>query len=80
MSVDWSEKRQPSETYDFWKQSWGKVAVGQLTAQSCYDAAQKLDYAPFPDNEAHTNVVGNKSSRKVRRRLGDACDIIIPGP
>ena len=36
--------------------------------------SQCVQHAPIPDNRAHTNVIGDKST-KVRQRLVDTCKL-----
>ena len=56
MSVDWAELSTPQETYDRWPQ-WGEGrAVAEVTAQALWMNQQMIEYAPTPDNPAHSEV------------------------
>ena len=84
MSVDWAELSSPQDTYDRWPQ-WGEGrAVAEITAQACWDCEQAIEFAPTPDNPAHSEV-GNRpgsgiGADKVRYLLARAAVLLPVSP
>ena len=73
-SVDWAEKATPEETKARFSEEWG---VARISALACWSAEQKLVYSPRSDNEAHSDIVGQKS-QGLKRRLSRATEFVIP--
>jgi hypothetical protein len=82
MSVDWAEMSSVWETYTRWMPRWnslGKHGVASVTAKLCVEAHQCLEYTPDKEkgNLAHSDVVGDKRSKSITRKLSRGAILII---
>ena len=79
MSVDWSEKSTPQESIDRFPQWDDRKAVASVTAETCWEQKQSLDYKPLLDNPAHSEVVGYDSN-SLRKKLARQAKIVYEIP
>lgn len=81
MSVDWSERSTPDQTYHRWKH-WGQGrGVALITAQLCWENQQLVLFTPTADNSAHSDVV-NKAGYSIgkdrlRKNLARGARLIV---
>ncbi len=75
MSVDWAEKSTPVETFQRWER-WGPArGVASLPFGVCRDNGQTVEFTPTPENEAHSDVIGQKGDR-IRKNLAKGAKLI----
>ena len=75
MSADWSERSTPQESIDRFHQWDDRKAVASITAETCWNKDQSLDFKPLPNNPAHSEVVGTDSN-SLRKQLARQAIIV----
>jgi len=58
MSVDWAALSSGEDTLRD-NDEWGLVT---LTAELCWEQKQTIEHTPLPDNRAHCDIVGKKTT------------------
>ena len=77
MSVDWSGKATPQQTFDRWVAWSDGRGVASITVELSWNNGQKIKYTPDQTNHAHSDVVGSKCDR-VRKILAKGAKLVIP--
>lgn len=77
MSVDWAELSTPAETVGRFPDWPAGKCVASVTAGTCWNLDQSIEFSPTPHNPAHTGIVGVKTD-SVRRKLARTAKILRP--
>ena len=74
MSTDWQRYSSAEEARQRARKPHETAIVSLVAGEVRRIDSQYVQHAPIPDNRAHTNVIGDKST-KVRQRLVDICNL-----
>ena len=77
LSVDWAERSTPHETIDRFPGWPDEKFVAVVTAQVYWAFDQSIEYSPHALNQAHSDVVGQKSDA-VRKQLAMKARAVHP--
>lgn len=79
MSTDWDKYSTPEETRQRGMHILQDVcAVIRLPVGGIRSLGQSVDHDPLPENQAHTNVTGDKRDPEVRVKLQRLSAVVLP--
>jgi hypothetical protein len=79
MSTDWQRYSSAEEARQRARKPNETAIVSLVVGEVRRIDGQRVQHAPVSDNRAHTNVIGDKST-KVRQRLVDTCKLELALP
>lgn len=77
MSVDWAARSTPAQTVARFPNWPSGKRVASVSAGTYWDHNQSIKYSPNSDNQAHTSIVGAKTT-SVRKGLARAAKMLFP--